>query len=572
MSGSGPEQEYDVVVVGAGINGLTAATYLQKSGLKVACFERRLEAGAGCCTEEVMHPGVKVNLCACNLITHWSPVYGDLELEKFGLEMLTSSEWGMFHPFRDRTAVMFNSWNPGKQYEYMKSINEHDAELFKTTFNLFAPMLSDNIMAQFFTQPTIGPEQAEAAGGMAAVMRSLIPEIPENAHELNGIEIAEAVWEDEKIRTAILSNCIMMGIHPWDRGSATFMPIMFPAMQTVMSAAWTARGGSHAITHALCSCFAAHGGRLFTGCPVDRFIMEGDEVRGVGLSSDAIFPDAEVRATRAVVSNLSCHPTFLGLIGEEKLPDWVKEGVHAFKNDEVVMFTNYWVLDRPPHWEGYPKEINQSFGFNFGLDSVEDIRRLERNLRENELPDPPIVSGLSVQGFALADPTQAPPGQYPAMCWANVPWELPAHGGPANWDRIREDYGDKIDRLLAEYNPDWHDSVINRYCNTPLDYYRKNPSMVMGGTCSGPTGSKWYGTARPFPGCGAPRTPFGNLYLSNSIWPFGTSNLGSGYVAASVLAEDLGVKKDQDWWCHGALEAGFDMLRRRGIDIVFNLP
>ena len=74
------------------------------------------------------------------------------------------------------------------------------------------------------------------------------------------------------------------------------------------------------------------------------------------------------------------------------------------------------------------------------------------------------------------------------------------------------------------------------------------------------------------PTCGAPRTPFGNLYLSNSIWPFGTSNLGAGYVAASVVAEDLGVKEGQGWWCHNPIEAGLETLRGRGIDIEFNLP
>jgi phytoene dehydrogenase-like protein len=367
---SGPEKEYDVIVVGGGINGLTTAIYLQKSGLQVACFERKLEAGSGCCTEEVMHPGVKVNLCACNMVTLWSPAYGDLELEKFGLEMLTSSEWGMFHPFKDRSAVLFNSWNARKQYEHWKSINEHDAEVFKTIYNLTAAMLGDSIMSQFFTQATTGAVEAVAPGGLANMMHAILPEVPENAHELTGIELAECVYQDEKIRTAVLANCIMSGSHPWEKGSATLMPIIFPVLQSIHSATWTCRGGSHALVHALCSCFASHGGRLFTGCPVEKFVMEGDAVKGVALSRHAVYPEAEIRARHAVVSNLSCHPTFKQLVGEEKLPDWVKAGVDGYKNDETVLFTNYWVLDRPPHWEGYPKELDTAYGFNFGMESV----------------------------------------------------------------------------------------------------------------------------------------------------------------------------------------------------------
>jgi phytoene dehydrogenase-like protein len=568
---AGPDSEYDVIVVGGGINGLTAAIYLQKSGLKVACFERKLEAGSGCCTEEVMHPGVKVNLCACNMVTLWSPAYGDLELEKFGLEMLTSSEWGMFHPFKDRSAVMFNSWNAKKQYEHWKSINEADAETFKTAYNMVAPMMGQTVMGQFFTESTTGAAEAVAPGGLASMMNQIFPQLPENTHELTGIEFAEALYQDEKIQTAVLANCIMSGSHPWEKGSATLMPLVFPALQATHSATWTCRGGSHALVHALCSCFAAHGGRLFTGCPVDKFVMEGNAVKGVALSKHAVYPEAEIRASKAVVSNLSCHPTFKNLIGEEKLPDWVKEGVDAYKNDETVLFTNYWVLDRPPHWEGYPEEINTAYGFNFGMESVDDIRRLARNLHDNELPDPPIVAGLSVQGFALADPSQAPKGQYTMMSWANVPYHL-KDGGAAKWDAIREDYGDRVDDLLREYNPGILETVVDRYCNSPLDYYRKNPSMVDGSTTSGPTSWQWHGTSRPFEGCGAPRTPFEGLYLSNSIWPFGTTNLGSGYVAAEVLAKDLGLRDKQDWWRHQAMDAGLEVLRQRGIEIEFNLP
>ena len=124
-----------------------------------------------------------------------------------------------------------------------------------------------------------------------------------------------------------------------------------------------------------------------------------------------------------------------------------------------------------------------------------------------------------------------------------------------------------MDALLREYNPGLMDSVTARYCNSPLDYYRKNPSQVMGSTTSGAVGLEFYGTHRPFAGCGAPRTPFPNLYLSNSIWPFGTTTLGAGYVAATVVADDLGVREGQDWWRHQAMQAGREELARRGIEI-----
>lgn len=570
---AGLSKEYDVIIVGGGINGLACGAYLAKSGLKVAVFERRTEAGTGCCTEETMHPAVRVNLCACNLVTLWSPAYEDLELERFGLEMLTSGEWGMFHPFLDKKVVMFHNWDARKQYEHWKDINRHDAEFFKKAFNAMAPTLGMLMHSSLFTQSTIGPEDLLENDMLAGMLRAVLPEVPENIMQKTGFEVAEAVYEDEKIRTAVLANCIMAGFHPWEKGMNAVMPITYPVASPVHSFTWTCKGGAHMLTHTLVRCLNFYQGKVFASCPVDKIIMENGEAKGVVLSKYSAFPEAEVRAKLAVVSDLSCHPTFLGLVGEDKLPDWVKKGVKEYDYNDTVLFTNYWVLNEPPNWEGWPraKELNTAYGFNYGAESVKDLYRLRDDLEHDRLPDPPVVTGLTVQGFCVADPTQAPPGQYTMMSWSNVPYNLAQQGGPEKWDEIRESYGDKVDNLLAQYFPQIKKSVVARYCNSPLDYYRKNPSQGMGSTTSGHVGLKAFGSHRPFKGCGAPRTPFPKLYLCNSIWPPGYTNLGAGYIAADILAQDLEIKEKQDWWKAQALDPGLRFLKKKGIEVKLSI-
>jgi len=83
------EDSYDIVVIGGGINGLCAAGYLAKCGLDVALFESRSEVGTNCDTEEVGPPGVRYNLHASGICTFASPAYEELELERFGLEIVS---------------------------------------------------------------------------------------------------------------------------------------------------------------------------------------------------------------------------------------------------------------------------------------------------------------------------------------------------------------------------------------------------------------------------------------------------------------------------------------------------
>ncbi len=551
------KREYDLIVIGGGINGLAAAAYLQKAGMEVAVFERRDEVGTHCATEEVGMPGIKYNLHANGLMILSAPAYTELELEKFGLEMLTTSEWGYFHPFKDGSAVLFHQYDANAQYEAWKRINPHDAEVFRKLSQYFAPYWSEVIDRFFYEIPSLETQQ------MLIETFSKCPGVPSGWEDMTGFEVADLMFEDDRIKTALLTSGFLIDLRPWDKltsaiGSIVMsFPMCFPGM-------YTARGGSHAIPHALVRCFMHHGGRVFQGCPVEKIIIENGEAKGVALSKYAVYPEAEIRATRAVISDLTPGPTFLDLVGEDKLSPDVVSAVKGYDYDQAVV-TVYYVFSEFPEWiqaSEYP-EINKTYTFDVGIENTQDLRRLSEDVASGRLPDPPICASGCFHGFAVADPTQAPPGLFPILLWASLPADPKEQGGFENWDEIREGYGDKIDDMFAEHVSNFKQAKVSRIVTTPLDNYRRNASAIMGCWGGGAVKPEQFYLTRPFPGCGAPRTPIPGLYISQSLGAAaGNTGLLTGTIAARVLAEDLGVR-NQDWWHVKAVEPYMDYCKKK---------
>ena len=77
----------DVIIIGAGHNGLTLGAYLARSGLDVMVLERRHEEGGGLCTEEITQPGFLHNLHAnYHTFVDMAPPVADLEVRAHGIE------------------------------------------------------------------------------------------------------------------------------------------------------------------------------------------------------------------------------------------------------------------------------------------------------------------------------------------------------------------------------------------------------------------------------------------------------------------------------------------------------
>src|SRR6476619_645736 len=95
---------YDLIVIGAGHNGLVTAAYAARAGLKVLVLERRDVLGGACVTEEVW-PGFKVSTAAYVNSLLRPEIIRDLELARHGFEMLPRSP-SSFTPFPDGRSLM----------------------------------------------------------------------------------------------------------------------------------------------------------------------------------------------------------------------------------------------------------------------------------------------------------------------------------------------------------------------------------------------------------------------------------------------------------------------------------
>ncbi|MFO1254752.1 MAG: NAD(P)/FAD-dependent oxidoreductase [Sphingomonadaceae bacterium] len=557
----GPKQEYDAIVIGGGVNGLTTAAYLQKSGMSVAIFEKRDESGTFCSTEEVMHPGVKVNMHASLLMPHFGPPYVDLELERFGLELLRApgAKYAYFYPFLDGNALLFSGRDARETYEAWARISPKDAETYRKIVNYFGAHMPEMAHMNLLNKPTDESflQYLEASAN--------IPVLPKDWLYMTGVEFVDCLFENEQIKVGMLSYPATGGLDMI--GSRFSGPQAVLSFLTTFTAdgGYTARGGSHDLVHALVRCFVHHGGKIFYNCPVEKVLIEDGQARGVALSSLASYPEAEFRASQAVISDLSAKPTFLKLIGKEHLPASTQASLARFDYRGSTLFTNYYVMSERPNFAASAKfpEVNDTFVFNCGAETMDDVSRLlDACLVRNVLPDPPIIWGAGFN-YCIADPTQAPPGQYTILTWAITPYELRPLGGPEKWDEIREDYADKVEDVLVQYLPNLKTAKIARYVNTPHDYMRRNPHCGGNMHPSGSVTEAQMWSWKPFPGCNAPSTPIDQFFICQSGGVSNYTNLGAGYAAANEVMDVLG-KGRPDWWKGKSFEGAAELIRRQG--------
>src|SRR5271155_3794146 len=312
----------DVIVIGAGHNGLVAAAYIAMTGLKVTVLERRAQVGGAAVTEE-FHPGFRNSVAAYTVSLLNPTVIRDLELHRHGLRIV-ERPLSNFLPLPDGRYLKVA---PGRTKAEVAKFSAQDAERLGA-YEARLERLTDVLRALALeTPPNLATGQGLAAGltslletaKVANRLRSLGLEGQRDLIELftrSAGDVLDQWFESDPIK-AILGFDGIVGTYASPYAAGTGYVLLHHCWGEVNGrrGVWGhAIGGMGAITQAMARACAARGVDIRLGSAVSEILVEKGRAAGV------VTAKGERIAARAVVSNLHPKLTFEQLLPSGALP------------------------------------------------------------------------------------------------------------------------------------------------------------------------------------------------------------------------------------------------------------
>jgi phytoene dehydrogenase-like protein len=491
----------DVVVIGAGHNGLVAAGYLAKAGLRVAVVEAADTPGGMTASGPLIPeaPGHIVNSCAVDIISMLhSRIPADLQLREHGLRLVKPDpSYVSLHPDGSSLAIWRDNARTAAEIE---KYSRGDARAFLEFTDLLDVMIGAilPVLGVDFGRPD--PKALWASAKVAVKNRARLGDV---AALLTGsaTAAAEERFEHPVTRGALVN--LAGGAGPVDQpGSGLGFTLL-----ALLGRVGVGRpiGGMQSLTNALVTSLRASGGMLATSAPAAEILHAGRRVRGVRLE------DGRVVEARSVVA--TCDPWVT-------LRQLVPEGIVDRKTGARLDFA-------PANGTGSgPFKVDLALRARIAalqhtrLDEV-DVRMptlligTEESVRESyaaaargELPDDPAIWVVAPSGM---DPTQAPEGQESLYIYSLAAPVHPREG----WQALRAPAVGSILAKLGKYIGPLEGAEIGRLVETPEDLgarLRVRNGCVthidMGLMRSGPL--------RPTIGLGTGKTPLDGLVLGGS--------------------------------------------------------
>ncbi|MBN8983944.1 MAG: NAD(P)/FAD-dependent oxidoreductase [Rhizobiales bacterium] len=523
----------DVVIIGAGHNGLTCAAYLAMAGLGVRVVQRRKAVGGAAVTEE-FHPGFRNSVAAYTVSLLNPKVIADLKLHDHGLRIVERRAQN-FLPTPNGDYLLTGE---GRTAESIARISPRDVErydAFTRELEAIADVLRQlvlrappNLVAGFGV-PAL--RESLNALGAANLLRALPMERQRLLLDLftrSAGEMLDEIFEGDLVKALFGFDAIVGNYaSPYAAGSAYVMLHHAFGEVNGRKGVWGhAVGGMGAITQAMAASARGHGAGIETGAGVREVIVEADRAAGVVLDDGR-----RVRA-RYVAANVNPKLLYTGLVPRDALPPEFLVRIARWRNGSGTFRMNV-ALSALPSFAALPGDGDHLSAGIIMAPSLGYMDRAWQDAREYGWSLAPVVEMLIP---STLDDSLAPPGQHVASLFCqHVAPQLP---NGSSWDDHRDEVADLMIATVDAYAPGFAASVLGRQILSPLDLEREF-GLLGGDIFHGALTLNQLFSARPMLGHADYRGPLKGLYHCGSgSHPGGGVTGAPGHNAARAILRD----------------------------------
>jgi phytoene dehydrogenase-like protein len=521
--------KYDVIVIGAGHNGLTHAAYLARAGRRVLVLERRHVLGGAAVTEEIF-PGFHFSECSYVVSLLRPEIIRELDLPRHGLEILPLD--GTFTPLPDGDYL----WRSDDPSHTRREIARHsiaDSEVYPEYGRLMVDLAR-------FVKPLLEIEPPDPwsirprdVRHFVSLGRQFIRLPSGERYTLIQLMTMSAVdflnqWFETDVLKATMAASGVIGTFLGIRSPGTAYVLLHHYMGEIDGAfrSWGfARGGTGTISNAIAAAAREAGAEIRPDAPVSRVIVRDGRAAGVVLESGEEI-DADV-----VSSCADPRHTFLQLVGPDHLPSQFVDDLRRYRYRGSSGKVNL-ALDALPEFRSLTGAGPHLRGAISISPSVDYMERAYDDAKYGRFSARPYVDIVIP---TLTDPSLAPPGKHVMSCFVQY---APYHLRGASWDDQREAFGDTVVDTIADHAPNLRDIIRHRQVLTPLDLEREF-GLSEGNIFHGELSLEQLFFLRPAVGWARYRSPVRNLYLCGSgAHPGGGIMAAPGRNAARAVLKD----------------------------------
>ncbi|MGI9590193.1 MAG: phytoene desaturase family protein [Myxococcota bacterium] len=496
---------HDVIVIGAGHNGLVAAATLARAGRNVLLLESRHQVGGAAVTEEPW-PGFRVSTCAGGAGYLAPEISRDLKLAEHGLEFLPS-EVVAFCPKPDGSALTL--WrDPQRAAAEIGSISAADAESYPRFVELMgkiAGVVGGLARATPPALPHLGWQDLATLPKLAGPVRRLGRKNVNELLRVLPMSVADLLnewFESDAVKGALAAGGVRdITWGPKEAGTA-YVLLYYWALSNSgnFRSAGQVKGGMGALTSALAASARSLGAEIRTESPVARVELTQGRATGVLLES------GEKLAANVVLSSAPPRTTFVELLEPRLLSATLVKHVGNIKYRGSAARLHLALSGLPEFTAAGTDGEERLRGAIQIAPSVNYLQRAYECTKYGEFSPRPF---LDIRIPTLADPDLAPAGQHlMSITVKYAPYAL----GEGSWQERGEALAEATLDTLAEYAPKIRDQILQQQVLTPADL-EATFGLPEGNGNHGEMTLDQFFHMRPIPGHARYSTPVDGLYL-----------------------------------------------------------